>query len=931
MGVLQQLRTAGVILHRLSKASLTCLRRWSLTIIPPLLLVSFRGVDLSQAGPVTLDQARRAAEAVVIRRYPARDAHRLRTQSSAGSSELGVERVWPLSSAGKTVGYVCELAPAGYVLMRADDQAPPVKLHSDVGAFTRLPPRLVEVFQRELAEELSFVEASQEGKPPRRSTYQVEWAALLNPTKASLKARPLATPQAGVILLETTWDQGWPYNYRCPVTSGWPGMGEHSPVGCVATALAQILRYHQQPNVVHRDYGYVDDDGSYMGPHAISDAGLAPYGWDLMPPALSESSSPEEIEAVARLLFHSAVAVESDFEDSATSVGGNQLGGPLFRQFGYLSTDLESRAGYTTSQWFDKIVTEIDASRPIYYSLNDGGPTAHALVCDGYEGGNQIHLNMGWAGAFNAWYSLDTAVEVFPYSWTQHDAVFGITPPGASALPAPVLKPEPATTKGPRNTIAWSSLTGGLPSVPATASFSPLPATGSAVNLVSEPAGLGGDTTLMPASAGGLLPNLAPYQPPGWSDALVVSTRLGTIKSEILHDDDELEYDWAIINNGSGAVLDGFGIAIYVDQTLRVTYSGGYSEPNQWGYSTRCFLGRLSAGTHTITIRADSASQIEEANESDNEYTKTFAVLSAGGVEYLAEAADNAQFLLPQSSGWISALEYTFSNLTPGVTYWYRVKARRGPAEGVWSTFEHSEQELTGTIVLSGDLAFGKVQTHRYATRTLTIANAGEAPFTVTGISYPAGFDAGTAWTGDMEIAAGSSQAVLVHFGPAVAGSHGGMLNVSSDATAGSSSIAVSGLGCTGYYLWAIGSFGEAEVADLLKEATLWGPDADPDGDGRANLLEYALQCDPTIPDLDTLEISVVGQNLDRLRLKIKHRVDWDLDYIIEVSGDCGEWQSGYGYVWMVHPPWFEWLEAEDLLPASPGNPRFIRLRVVQH
>ena len=62
-----------------------------------------------------------------------------------------------------------------------------------------------------------------------------------------------------------------------------------------------------------------------------------------------------------------------------------------------------------------------------------GWVNGHAVVCDGYQNGNEIHLNLGWSGSGNAWYNMDSVAHG-GYTWTIHGAVFGITPPSRSAF-----------------------------------------------------------------------------------------------------------------------------------------------------------------------------------------------------------------------------------------------------------------------------------------------------------------------------------------------------------------------------------------------------------------------------------------------------------------------------------------------------------------
>ena len=50
-----------------------------------------------------------------------------------------------------------------------------------------------------------------------------------------------AAPDTLILNLDTQWDQHSPYNDDCPNLT--PGADERVYVGCVATAMAQIMEY----------------------------------------------------------------------------------------------------------------------------------------------------------------------------------------------------------------------------------------------------------------------------------------------------------------------------------------------------------------------------------------------------------------------------------------------------------------------------------------------------------------------------------------------------------------------------------------------------------------------------------------------------------------------------------------------------------------
>lgn len=124
------------------------------------------------------------------------------------------------------------------------------------------------------------------------------------------------------------------------------------------------------------------------------------------------------------------------------------------------------------------------------------------------------------------------------------------------------------------------------------------------------------------------LPNLTPYQPPGWSDKIVVSTVTGTTtNSPLIMASDTVYVNWAVINNGSAPTSARFYTALYVDGVLRTSW---YTDPplatNTYAQVNDYAIGSFSLGLHTLMLMADSTSAITESNELDNTYTRQFTV-----------------------------------------------------------------------------------------------------------------------------------------------------------------------------------------------------------------------------------------------------------------------------------------------------------------
>ncbi len=132
----------------------------------------------------------------------------------------------------------------------------------------------------------------------------------------------------------------------------------------------------------------------------------------------------------------------------------------------------------------------------------------------------------------------------------------------------------------------------------------------------------------------GSLPNLKPHQPRDWSDKIVVSNVKDTHSdSSVLRDTDDLYVDFAVLNDGPASVTESFRVDLFVDGRRVRTFESerSSSSPLMSNYFTRSsdiWIGRLTAGTHTLRIVADAEDAVSESNERDNEYSKTITVRS---------------------------------------------------------------------------------------------------------------------------------------------------------------------------------------------------------------------------------------------------------------------------------------------------------------
>lgn len=231
---------------------------------------------------------------------------------------------------------------------------------------------------------------------------EIAWARQMNLTSEEWNMTDVESE--AFLLGGTEWCQEPdPYNALCPVD---PASGKRCPVGCVATAMAQLLYYYRYPRTGTGKLGYNSD---YR--YEFADFSKAEYKYEVMgdkPPY--GDANPE----VSELSYHSAVAVETVFFPGVSFSYIGQITVALENFFKYKKAVLREKPEYSWNDWKKIIIDEINHKRPVIYNAFDpldptipGDPSGgHAFVVDGYNNKDQFHINWGWSGCSNGYYSL---------------------------------------------------------------------------------------------------------------------------------------------------------------------------------------------------------------------------------------------------------------------------------------------------------------------------------------------------------------------------------------------------------------------------------------------------------------------------------------------------------------------------------------------
>jgi len=197
-------------------------------------------------------------------------------------------------------------------------------------------------------------------------------------------------------LITSLWDQDAPYNLMCPEDPAGPG--GHALSGCVATAYAQMLYYWRFP--LHGTGYHCYNHPAYG--ELCADFENTWYRWGEMCDEPESSNT-----AVAELMYQVGVAVEMNYgPNSSGAYGFPEEIEPWFK----ISTDYDSlkRDYYTTTEWTNTILDQLNQACPVgYIGFTSNMSSGHMWICDGYQDSTHFHMNWGWSGSSNGYFTLD--------------------------------------------------------------------------------------------------------------------------------------------------------------------------------------------------------------------------------------------------------------------------------------------------------------------------------------------------------------------------------------------------------------------------------------------------------------------------------------------------------------------------------------------
>ena len=270
----------------------------------------------------------------------------------------------------------------GYVIVSGDDEMTELVGYAENGFFDaeNVPPQM----QLWLDGYAEYVAAVQSGKAKARK--------ILLSDSPSVVVEPLVT---------TKWNQDAPFNNFAPEYTDDNNNTQRCATGCAATAMAQIMKFHNWPEQGVGHYSYEHQSFGTISSNFSEHV----YDWTNMIDRYNNGEySNVQADAVALLMKDCGVSLNMNYGPvSGASIYSYT---PAFKNYFRYSSRTVNRSGCETTE-FTKIITdELQEGRPIIYcgTGEDGG---HAFVVDGYDTNYFLHVNWGWGGYSDGYFDMN--------------------------------------------------------------------------------------------------------------------------------------------------------------------------------------------------------------------------------------------------------------------------------------------------------------------------------------------------------------------------------------------------------------------------------------------------------------------------------------------------------------------------------------------
>ncbi len=362
----------------------------------------------AQAGPIDQQKARQLAAQFMQKKGLQLKGEPRRAPGVSGTGSNEAQPLYIFNTDGAN----------GFVIVAGDDRADAILGYSTEGSYDEqnLPDNFRYYLQL-LSSDMQALMASDATATTRRA---VETHEVIAP------------------LIKTKWDQGsatedgYIYNTACPVSQSL-----HCLTGCVATAGAQIMYYHQHPASTEGVDGYQIGEDASIDEVTLAGLPATTFDWDILKRSYNNADQgTASQQEVAKLMLYAGFAAQMNYGITGSGASTGILAEGMAKYFDYNPNTWQyvKQSDYSVSDWDSMMYNELANGRPIIYSGQSKVGGGHAFICDGYDGEGLYHFNWGWSGQNNGYFKL-AATNPYAGDGTQRDgyvndidAIIGLQP-----------------------------------------------------------------------------------------------------------------------------------------------------------------------------------------------------------------------------------------------------------------------------------------------------------------------------------------------------------------------------------------------------------------------------------------------------------------------------------------------------------------------
>lgn len=313
-----------------------------------------------------------------------------------------------------TLAFAFELNPAGYIVISADNELPPVIAFSYTNN-CRIEGEensvLLDMIKTDMELRLSSLHDAPSELLQLHRTWWEEYSSreyvLLSDLLLEQWPPAGTTPTEGWLM--ENWTQGAPYNNYCPMDNI---SGYRSVAGCPAVAMASILNFEETTNGTQ----FSDTDDYYHNYHEnywIDDDHVAHDfpSWSELNVYLDTLESHyvnhETITHLdkATLVYACGAACKQVYTSSGSGTFGVGQAYDAYLKFNFTDCSLLDAS---SDSLYERLSDNMMGAMPAHLAIVDAElPTCgHNLIIDGYNTDEFYHLNFGWGGSYNGWYQF---------------------------------------------------------------------------------------------------------------------------------------------------------------------------------------------------------------------------------------------------------------------------------------------------------------------------------------------------------------------------------------------------------------------------------------------------------------------------------------------------------------------------------------------